>query len=185
MIVLNDSMNGKTVVVTGATSGIGEVTARELARKGARVIIVGRNPQKTLTVAEQINAAGFGSATPLVADLSSKAEIRRLAEEIKQQTSRLDVLLNNAGAVFMSRAVSVDGYEMTFALNHLNYYLLTNLLLDLLKASAPARIVSVSSGAHPGGHVRFDDLQMEKNFSGWKACCVCLFGWHHRCFGIG
>jgi retinol dehydrogenase 12 len=165
---MEKTMLGKTVVVTGATSGIGEVTARELAMMGARVWIVGRNPEKTKKTADTINQLGSGQAVPLVGDLSKKADIRRLAKEIQQQADHLDVLVNNAGAFFVRRDVSADGFEMSFALNHMNYFLLTNLLLDLLKSSTPARIVSVSSMAHAAGQVNFDDLQAERHFSGWQ-----------------
>lgn len=167
----SNDMHGKTVLITGATDGIGKETARALQKMGAHVVIVGRNPQKTADVAHELksqNPTG-GDVDAMVADLSSLADIRRLAEEIKQRYERLDVLVNNAGAYFAKRQVSVDGFEMTFALNHLNYFLLTNLLLDLIKASAPARIVNVSSGAHPMGKVNFDNLQSKGFYVGWTA----------------
>ncbi|MDX9992213.1 MAG: SDR family oxidoreductase [Anaerolineales bacterium] len=163
-------MQNKTVLVTGGTSGIGRVTASELARKGAHVTIVSRSPEKCIRVVEEIKAA---SANPhiehIVADLSIGEEVHRAAYEFKKRHPRLDVLINNAGGVFMSRQVSKDGVEMTFALNHLNYFLLTNLLLDVLKASAPARIINVSSDAHRGAKVKFDDIQYEKNYSGFAS----------------
>lgn len=139
----------------------------ELGRLGARILLVGRNPSKVDTVVSRIRADG-GQAEGFTADLSSKAEISRLSEEIHHAVDHLDVLLNNAGAYITSRQVSADGYEMTFALNHLNYFLLTGLLLDLLKTGRPARVVNVSSAAHVGGHVNFDDLQSERGFSSWK-----------------
>jgi NAD(P)-dependent dehydrogenase (short-subunit alcohol dehydrogenase family) len=143
------SMGGKTCLVTGATAGIGEVTARELARRGACVVLVGRSQQRCEATAEAIRReTGNPSVEYLRADLSSQAEVRRLAREFLAQHNRLDVLVNNAGALFAQRRESVDGIEMTLALNHLAYFLLTNLLLDTLKASAPARIVNVSSHAH-------------------------------------
>src|SRR5262245_25858958 len=143
------SMGGKTCLVTGATAGIGEVTARELARRGARVVIVGRSRGRCETTAEAIRReTGNPSVEFLVADLSSQAEVRRLAREFLERHDRLDVLVNNAGALFAQRRESADGVEMTLALNHLAYFLLTNLLLDTLKASAPARVVNVSSRAH-------------------------------------
>jgi retinol dehydrogenase-12 len=155
------SMVGKTCLVTGATAGIGEVTARELARRGARLVIVGRSQERCAATAGAIQqATGNPSVEFLVADLSSQAEIRRLAREFLERHRRLDVLINNAGALFAHRQESVDGIEMTLALNHLGYFLLTNLLLDTLKASAPARIVNVSSHAHTDVKgLDFDDLQ--------------------------
>ncbi|MGC8644489.1 MAG: SDR family NAD(P)-dependent oxidoreductase, partial [Isosphaeraceae bacterium] len=135
-------------MVTGASAGIGLVTARELVRQGARVLGVGRSPERCALAARQIRQdVGTGEIDYLIADLSSQADIRRLAGEIKERTPRLDVLINNAGGIFLERLETVDGHEMTFALNHLAYFLLTNLLLGLLKASAPARIVSVASAA--------------------------------------
>lgn len=156
-------MQGKTVLITGATNGIGKEAAKSLARMGAHVVIVGRSREKTQAVLNEIKSSG-GSVDMLLADLSSLDEVRRLATEFKSKYSRLDVLINNAGAFFTSRQESVDGYEMTFALNHLAYFLLTNLLLDVLKDSAPARIVNVSSDAHRGGKLNFDDLQNKANY---------------------
>ena len=142
-------MDGKTCLVTGGSDGIGYAAALELARMGARVVIAGRNPAKTAAVAASIiEDTGNSSVRYLLADLSSQAEVRRLAAQVTAELPRLDVLINNAGAVFLSRRRSVDGIEMTFALNHLGPFLLTSLLLDLLRGSSPARIVNVSSGAH-------------------------------------
>ncbi len=167
---MNNLMNGKVCVVTGATSGIGAETARQLAAHGARVIVVGRDAAKcAATVAAIRQSTGNAAVEFLRADLSSQKEIRLLAEQIKQKCARLDVLVNNAGGVYMARAQTVDGIERTFALNHLNYFLLTNLLLDLLQASAPARIISVSSGLHQQGTIEFDNLQGEKNYHGLAA----------------
>ncbi len=159
------SMNGKTVLITGGTNGIGKVTALELAKQGAAVVIIGRSPRKTAeTVAAIQQQSGSQSVESIIADLSSMAEVRRAASEFKARHSRLDVLVNNAGAVFAQRQQTVDGYEMTFALNHLAYFLLTNLLLDTLKASAPARIVNVSSDVHKGAKLNFDDLQHQRSY---------------------
>ncbi|MCC6895374.1 MAG: SDR family oxidoreductase [Anaerolineae bacterium] len=158
-------MPGKTVLISGATNGIGKVAAAELAQKGAQVVIIGRNATKTAETVREIQAAsGNPDVHALVADLSSMAEVRRVAGEFKQKFPRLDVLLNNAGGVFSTRQETVDGYEMTFALNHLSYFLLTNLLLDRLKANAPSRIVNVASDAHGMARLDFDDLQSKHNY---------------------
>jgi retinol dehydrogenase 12 len=163
------TMNGKICLVTGATDGIGKVTARELAAAGADVIVVGRSQSKTEQVVAEIKQqTGNNNVEFMLADLSSMQQVRDLAAAFKRDHDRLDVLVNNAGAIFMSRRESVDGLEMTFALNHVGYFLLTNLLIDVLKASAPARIVSVSSSAHYRGHVNFDDLQHAQHFSGFQ-----------------
>jgi NAD(P)-dependent dehydrogenase (short-subunit alcohol dehydrogenase family) len=163
---LKDNMNGKICLVTGGTNGIGKSTALELARMGATVVIVGRDAQKTSEVVQVIRAAsGNPNVDSLLADLSSHQEVRRLAKGFKRKYSHLHILLNNAGAVFIQRQLSVDGIEMTFALNHLASFLLTNLLLDTLKASAPARIINVSSNAHTTGKIEFDNLQGERNYT--------------------
>jgi NAD(P)-dependent dehydrogenase (short-subunit alcohol dehydrogenase family) len=160
------TMLGKICLITGGTNRIGKSTAQELARMGATVVIVGRNAQKTSQVVEEIRAATRNqSVDSLLADLSSQQEIRRLASEFKSKYSRLDVLINDAGAVFMERQLSVDGIEMTLAVNHLASFLLTNLLLDTIKASAPARIVNVSSNAHTRAEIEFDNLQGERSYS--------------------
>lgn len=161
------SMHGKTILITGATSGIGLAMARELAGKGAHVTLSGRNAAKLATVAEQIrNQTGNQNIDTILSDLSTHAGVQLAAHEFKKRRTRLDVLINNAGAIYMSRRLSEDGLEMTFALNHLNYFHLTNLLLDVLKASAPARVINVSSDAHRGQVIDFDDLQGEKSYNG-------------------
>jgi NAD(P)-dependent dehydrogenase (short-subunit alcohol dehydrogenase family) len=163
-------MNDKVCMVTGATSGIGKVSAREIARHGMTLVLVGRNPEKCEAVANEIKQqTGNQSVEWLQADLSSQQEIRHLAEAFQQRFSRLDVLLNNAGSIFFQREESADGIEMTIALNHLNYFLLTNLLLDTIKASAPARIINVSSDAHKTGHIDFADIEGAQSATGWKA----------------
>lgn len=163
-------MKGKICMVTGATSGIGAVTARALAQKGATVIIVARNQERCLnTVDEIMKKTGNQSVEFMLADLSSQAEIHDLVDVYKDKYDHLDVLVNNAGGFFMSRLESVDGIEMTFALNHLNYFLLTNLLLDTIIASAPARIVNVSSAAHENANINFEDLEGKQKYSGWQA----------------
>ncbi len=161
------SMQGKIVLVTGATAGIGLATARELARKGAQVTLVGRNPARLAAVIAQISSqTGNPHLESISADLSTRAGVQLVAHEFKKRHTCLDVLINNAGAFFNSRQLSVDGLEMTFALNHLNYFHLTNLLLDVLQASSPARIVNVASDAHRGQTLDFGNLQLEKGYSG-------------------
>ncbi len=170
MATLEQSMYGKTCLVTGATSGIGKETALALARRGANVIVVGRNPAKGAdTVRWLREQTGNDSVDLMLADLSSQQQVRRLAAEFKEKYQRLHVLVNNAGAVMLSRRESVDGIEMTWALNHLGYFLLTNLLLDVLRSSAPARIVNVSSGAHRRVELDFADLQGRKRYQGFGA----------------
>ncbi len=167
---MEPSMDGKTILITGATNGIGLVAARELARLGAQTIIVGRSPEKCAGVIEQIKyETGNPEVEFIAADLSTRDGVQHTAHEFKKRHTRLDVLLNNAGALFLPRQVTQDGIEMTFALNHLNYFHLTILLLDILKASGPGRIVNVSSDAHQGAKMNFDDLQYEKHYRGLTA----------------
>jgi retinol dehydrogenase-12 len=164
----SSAMLGKTAMVTGATDGIGWVTARELAGMGARVLLVGRNEQKG-----QRALAGIRKAVPGAdlafhrADLSLMTEVRRLARNVAESEARLDVLVNNAGGLFQHRQETAEGFERTFALNHLNYFLLTNLLLGKLGEAPAARIVNVASRAHEGGRLNFDDLQASRNYKGW------------------
>ena len=165
-----NSMQGKTVIVTGGTAGIGKIIARELARKGGRVVIISRNPQKCVTVVEQIKSLTNNPQVDYIAaDLSSRAGVSMAAFEFKKKYPRLDVLVNNAGAIFMERQLSVDGLEMSMALNHLSYFHLAMLLQDTLKASGAARVINVSSDAHRGQKIDFDDLQMEHSYSGFPA----------------
>jgi retinol dehydrogenase 14 len=166
---MSGPMAGKTVLITGATSGIGRATALGLARMGAHLAITGRDRGRTEDAAREIRAAGGGEVDVLVADLSSQSEVRRLAEEVLHSLSRIDVLINNVGGYWDTRHVTVDGLERTFALNHLAPFLLTNLLLDKLKQSAPARVVTVSSNAHAAGRIDFGDLQGERSYSGARA----------------
>ena len=162
-------LSGKICMVTGATSGIGAVTARELARRGATVVLVGRNQAKAEAVATQIKAKTGNTAVEiLIGDLSSQADIHRIVDEFQQRHRQLHVLVNNAGAVYEQRQESADGIELTFALNHLSYFLLTNLLLDTLQQSAPARIVNVSSEAHRTTRMNFDDLQARQRYRGFQ-----------------
>ncbi len=169
MVNISD-MHGKVCLITGGTDGIGRVTAEALAQAGANLTIVARNPQKTAAVVKEIQEkTGNQEVAYLLGDLSVQSEVRRVAEEFRQQHDQLHVLINNAGAMFINHQVSRDGIEMTFALNHLAYFLLTNLLLDLLISSAPARIINVSSGAHIGGKISFEDLRNPSSYSGWRA----------------
>ena len=163
-------MDGKVVIVTGATDGIGRATAAALAARGARLVAVGRNPEKGEAAAAELRAeTGNDAVRFLAADLSRQGDVRRLAATIAERHDRLDVLVNNAGGLFATRKVSADGIEMTLALNHLAYFLLTNLLLELLQATPGARIVNVASAAHAGEALDFDDLQLARRYSGWTA----------------
>jgi retinol dehydrogenase 14 len=164
------SMTGKTVLITGGTGGIGRAAAIGLASMGARVGITGRDPSRAVAAAHEIvRLSGNPSVDVFVADLSSQGDVRRLAGEVLAAYPRLDVLLNNVGGFWAHRHVTADGLEHTFALNHLAPFLLTNLLLERLVASAPARIVTVSSAAHSMGKLDFDDLMAERNYSGQRA----------------
>jgi retinol dehydrogenase 14 len=167
---MSGPLAGRTVLITGATSGIGRATALGLARMGARVAITGRDRIRTEDTAREIRSAASGRVDAFVADLSAQSEVRRLATEMLQNLSRIDVLINNVGGYWNTRHITVDGLERTFALNHLAPFLLTNLLLDRLKQSAPARVVTVSSNAHAQGRrIDFDDLQGERSYSGTRA----------------
>ncbi|GBF04847.1 short-chain dehydrogenase [Deinococcus aerius] len=161
---MRQAMSGKTVLVTGATNGIGLVTARQLARRGARVVIVGRNPEKTARVAAEV-----GAADALIADLSELTQVRRAAAEFRERNPRLDVLVNNAGAYYARRQETREGIEMTWALNHLAPFLLTRELLPLLREAEDPRVVTVSSDAHRFGRIRFDDPEFRRGYSGWAA----------------
>ena len=164
------NMNGKVCLVTGATDGIGKVSARVLAELGAKVIIVGRNPEKSaIVLAELRSISGNENIDLLMADLAVMQEVRDLAEQVISRYDRLDVLLNNAGGYFTKHEITSDGLEMTFALNHMSYFLLTNKLMELLKYSAPARIVNVSSDAHYGVNIEFENLNGEQEYKAWKA----------------
>ena len=168
---MDNPMRGKICLVTGGSDGVGYAAARELARRGARVIIVGRNSAKTAAAARQIVAATDNPAVEyLLADLSSQGEVRRVAAAATELLPRLDVLLNNAGAIFLSARRSADGIEMTFALNHLSYFLLTNLLLQQLRKGPRARIINVSSCAHESpGRFRLEDLPKPSRNQGYGA----------------
>lgn len=162
-------MNGKTVLVTGATDGIGKATALQLAGAGARVIVHGRSDDRLRETAAEILAATGLRVETLKADFSTLAEIRACAGEVIARFARIDVLLNNAGVFMKDRVLTADGFETTFAVNHLAPFLLTHLLTGLLRQSAPARIVTVSSMTHVNSRCDFDNLQGEKRYDGREA----------------
>jgi NAD(P)-dependent dehydrogenase (short-subunit alcohol dehydrogenase family) len=165
-----NGVNGKICLVTGATAGIGQVTATALAAQGAEVIITGRNPQKTEQTVRQIKSeTGNEAVQSLSADFSNLEQVRALAVAFKDRFPRLDVLVNNAGAFFNTRQATPYGVEMTFLVNHLSPFLLTNLLLDPLQASASARIVNVASDAHQYDKMDFEDLGFQHGYFSFKA----------------
>lgn len=162
-------MKGKVVVITGATSGIGQVAAESLARQGARIVQVARDRARGEAAMARLRECGPGIEHAIhYADLSLLGEMKRVGKEIAQAEPRIDVLINNAGALFNSRRVTADGLERTFALNHLSYFVLTHLLRERLAGSAPARIINTSSDAHHGCRLDFDDLQSARNYSGFR-----------------
>jgi len=164
------TMKDKVVLVTGANSGIGRAASLALAKKGATLVMVARDKERGEAArSEIIRESQNGSVDLLLADLSSLESVRQLATEFQRKYSKLHVLINNAGLFNQRRHVTMDGYENTFATNYLAPFLLTNLQLDLLKASAPSRIINVSSVGHYSGHINFDDLNLEKEYGGWKA----------------
>jgi NAD(P)-dependent dehydrogenase (short-subunit alcohol dehydrogenase family) len=163
-------MDGKTVLVTGASSGIGEATAGRLAQLGARVVMVSRTEERGNRARDRmLRKAPRGEIDMLVADLSSTGAIRDLAARFTSSYPRLDVLVNNAAVLTSRRRLTREGFEMQFFVNHLAYFLLTGLLSETLRASAPSRVVNVASTAHSAGTIDFDDLQHERNFRGWQA----------------
>lgn len=164
-----ESMRDRTVLVTGGSGGIGRATAEGLSALGARVGIVGRDGDRTQRAAAEIARSTGGTVDVFVADMSAQAEVRGLAAEVLTTYPRLDVLVNNVGGYWAHRHTTVDGLEHTFALNHLAPFLLTELLLDRLRASAPARVVTVSSGAQSMGRIEFDDLQGVVRYDGQQA----------------
>jgi len=163
-------LTGKTVLITGATSGIGLQTSVRLAQLGASLVMVGRDPAKTAAKVDEVRKRSrAASVESLLCDFSSQERIRALAEEFRAGHERLHILVNNAGAVFANRTLTGDGIEATFALNHLGYFLLTQLLLDLLVKSAPARVINVASAAHYRGTMDFDDLGFERGYKIMRA----------------
>ena len=170
MNLQQNDMQGKVCMVTGATAGIGQAAAELLAQRGATVVGVGRNPEKNEFSTTMIKQnTGNPSVEYLLADLSSQEEIRALAQQFQTIYDRLDILINNAGATFGERQESVDGIEMTFALNHLGYFLLTKLLSNILEASAPSRVINVSSSLHKFGKINFDDIPLKNGYARSKA----------------
>jgi retinol dehydrogenase 12 len=169
MTAADTPMAGKTCVITGATSGIGLAAAQALGALGAQVAIVGRDPERSAAAAQEVrDRSGNEHIAFHVADLSSMGQVRRLAGELQYRHPRIDVLVNNAGAYFMKRRETAEGLEMTFALNVLAPFLLTNLLHDRLVSSAPARIVNVASSAHLGTTLPLDDLQARRKYAGFR-----------------
>lgn len=165
-------MTDRVVLVTGATAGIGLEASRALARAGARLLLVGRNPERGARALALVREAAHPGAPPpelLLADLSSLAEVQRLAAEVRARHPRLDVLLNNAGQVYEQRTLTPEGHEATWATNHLAYFLLTHLLRPALEAAPRARVVNVASEAHRSGRIPFDDLTRERGYSAWGA----------------
>jgi NAD(P)-dependent dehydrogenase (short-subunit alcohol dehydrogenase family) len=170
-------VRGKTILVTGATSGIGLEASAELATRGARVVMVGRDAARTDAAVGQVaSRSGSRDVSRLLCDFGSQASIRALAERVLADVPQLHVLVNNAGGVHASRTVTPDGIEATFAVNHLGYFLLTNLLLPRLRESAPARIVTVASMGHRRGTMDFDDLGYERGYSVMRAYCRSKLG---------
>lgn len=168
---MSTGMTGKTVLITGGNSGIGKETAIALARSGAGVVFTSRDPDKGRQAAADIRERSGAEVDCLPLDLASFASIRRLAADFLERYERLDVLINNAGLILSERTETEDGFETTFGVNHLGHFLLTQLLLDRIKASAPARIINVSSRAHLRAKdgLDFDDLQLRKGYGGLQA----------------
>jgi NAD(P)-dependent dehydrogenase (short-subunit alcohol dehydrogenase family) len=164
-----EAAEGKTILITGGTTGIGRAAALALARRGANISIVGRNRVKGHQVVEQMTAAGAGQHRYWPADLSTMGEVRNLARRVREESDRLDVLVNNAGGMFFRRHTTADGLERTFALNHLAPFLLTHLLLPVLESAGDARIVTTSSAAHWSGQIDFEDLQLRRGYTILKA----------------
>jgi retinol dehydrogenase 14 len=161
-------MDGKVILITGGTSGIGKATATALAAMGARVVVTGRNEERGERAVEEIQRDTGGEVSLMLADLAVQADVRRLAEEFQERHDRLDVLVNNAGVVQSERTETPDGIETTLAVNHLAPFLLTNLLLDLLKRSAPSRVITVASEAERWARMDLDDLQSRRKYRGMQ-----------------
>ena len=170
MDTLDHRIDGKVCIVTGGNSGIGKATAIRLAQRGGSVVIVARNEERGPAAQAEVKAKSRNENVDLMlADLSSFKSVRTLAGSFKAKYGKLDVLVNNAGEILHKRHVTIDGLERTFASNHFGHFLLTNLLLDTIRRSAPARIINITSEAHRGAIIHFDDLQGEKNYSAFRA----------------
>ncbi len=167
---LMDLMNEKVVLITGSTSGIGYYTALELARMGAQVVVHGRDEARCIASVRAIqDETHNASITYLLADFSSQTQVRNMARDFLDRYDHMDVLVNNAGAAYLFRKLSKDGLEMTFAVNYLSHFLLTNLLLPALQASSAARVLNVSSGGHYNQSIDFDDLQTSHRYNPMRA----------------
>src|SRR5215472_6724317 len=163
-------MTGKTVVITGGTSGIGQVAAEALAARGARIVLIARDKARAENTIGRLRDKGPGIEHAVhYADLSSIGDTKRVGAAIATAEPRVDVLINNAGAMFTTRHETEDGLEMTFAVNHAAYFILTHMLRERLQESAPARVISTASHAHKGMKLDFTDLQMQKKYSGFRA----------------
>jgi retinol dehydrogenase-12 len=167
------TIEGKTFLITGGTEGIGKAAATAFAREGAKLVLIGRNPEKTDRVARDLEKAGKGEKVETIhADLSKISATRAAAKAFLEKHDRLDVLVNNAGAVFFDHQLSADGFEMTFALNHLAYFVLTNELLDVLGRTPGARVISTSSGAHASGRIDLENIaKRPRRDSGFRVYC--------------
>src|SRR3954464_10231465 len=168
---MNSNLAGRICVVTGANRGIGRATAEGLAELGGSVVLVCRRREDGERVSREIGSRGGPAPDVIAADLSSQASIRQAASEIQTRYPRVHVLINNAGIIPRRRELAVDGLEMQFAVNHLAYFLLTNLLLPQLQAGASSRIINVSSGAHSHAHLDFADLQSERGYHPKEVYC--------------
>lgn len=158
------------VVITGANAGMGKATSIELAKTGATVIMLCRDKARGEEALQEVQrASGNKSVKMMLCDLGSQESIRAFCAEFKKKYDRLNVLVNNAGVILPGRHETIDGYELQFSVNHLGHFLLTNLLIELIIASAPARIINVSSGAHKIGNIHVDDINLRKNYRLWRA----------------
>jgi NAD(P)-dependent dehydrogenase (short-subunit alcohol dehydrogenase family) len=176
-MAIQNTLKGKTILITGATDGIGKETAKQLAEMGGHLLIHGRNLEKCEKAkAEIIQFTGNEALEIFVADFQSMENVRDLAQEMHARVDQLDILINNAGIFTKEFVRTPDGFELTFAVNHLAHFLLTNLLLDLLKQSSPARVIIVSSSSHTNAKVDLNNLNAEKKFSAWNAYCLSKLG---------